>query len=64
VPESAPAGAPVTDLMAALRASIEAAKGRKTEAPLTEARGDGHDRSKSADHKPAAKSSTRKKSAA
>ena len=32
-PEPEAAGAPVTDLMAALRASIEAAKGRKPESP-------------------------------
>jgi DNA end-binding protein Ku len=38
VPEAATAGAPVTDLMAALRASIEAARDRKAE-------GDSHDTS-------------------
>ena len=66
VPESAPAGAPVTDLMAALRASIEAAKGRKAEEPkpAAETRRDGHQTRKAAARKPAAKSSSRKKSAA
>jgi DNA end-binding protein Ku len=62
VPESAPAGAPVTDLMAALRASIEAAKGRKAEAaPAHRTRRDGHEAGKSAARKPAR---SRKKTAA
>jgi|SRR5579859_3673001 len=67
MPESAPAGAPVTDLMAALRASIEAAKGRKAEEEpnaAAETRRDGHPARKAAARKPAAKSSSRKKSAA
>lgn len=65
VPETAPEGAPVTDLMAALRASIEAAKGRKAEAPAaTENRRDAHAKRKTAARKPAAKSASRKKSAA
>jgi DNA end-binding protein Ku len=66
VPEAAPSGAPVTDLMAALRASIEAAKGRKSEAPASAAssRRDGHGEHKAAPRKPAAKSRSRKKSAA
>jgi DNA end-binding protein Ku len=71
VPETAPAGAPVTDLMAALRASIEAARGRKTEAaPRTEraeARRDSHAaKSSAARTKRSAKTSTRsrKKTAA
>src|SRR5689334_17086008 len=56
MPETAPAGAPVTDLMAALRASIEAAKGRKAEpAAATETRRDGHAGGKrAAARKPAA----------
>ena len=72
VPETAPAGAPVTDLMAALRASIEAARGRKPEAASrnesrSDSRRDGHAaKPKAARSKPAAKSSarSRKKTAA
>jgi DNA end-binding protein Ku len=61
VPETEPAGAPVTDLMAALRASIEAARGRKAEAaPSRDSRRDGHAAKPSASHaKHATKSSTR-----
>ncbi|MBV8714857.1 MAG: Ku protein [Chloroflexi bacterium] len=65
-PESAPAGAPVTDLMAALRASIEAAKGRKAEAPpRKETRSNAHAPKRTAERKPpAAKAKSRKKAAA
>src|SRR5262249_25104633 len=53
VPVAAPEAAPVTDLMAALRASIEAARGRKDAAPTrtSSAQRDGHDKPKS-DRKP------------
>lgn len=64
MPETETAAAPVTDLMAALRASIEAARGRNAEpTPPAASKEDGH-----AERKPAAsrKASTRsrKKSAA
>jgi DNA end-binding protein Ku len=63
VPEGEAPGAPVTDLMAALRASIEAARGRKAggaepAAKPTRAERGGHERRK------AAKPRARKKAAA
>src|SRR5689334_7121203 len=62
MPETAPSGAPVTDLMAALRASIEAAKGRKGEAaPRAETQRTGHAPKRSAERKPTAKSKSGKK---
>jgi DNA end-binding protein Ku len=64
MPETETAAAPVTDLMAALRASIEAARGRKPEAaPRAASEGDGHAaRKPAAARKPSTRS--RKKSAA
>ena len=59
-PEAEGAGAPVTDLMAALRASIEAAKNRKAGAAPTRAERNGHEARKPA--KPRARG--RKKTAA
>jgi DNA end-binding protein Ku len=55
VPEGAPAAEPVTDLMAALRASIEAARGRK---------GEGADEAKEPGSKAARPARSRKKAAA
>jgi DNA end-binding protein Ku len=68
VPANEPSGAPVTDLMAALRASIEAARGRKPETAEPESSGK-PTHAKRDDHAPARKSAakttrSRKKAAA
>jgi DNA end-binding protein Ku len=71
MPEAAAEGAPVTDLMAALRASIEAARGRSPAASATDAGHESHKQrapgKKSAARKPSgasAKTRARKKVAA